>query len=122
MMVKRGALVLLLALGCGDSETAPAVTATTDGVAVELCVAPADANLIRVQASASELAVPLIFRDNEDGLTFQDPWTGGVNAQPDGSRCYTLDNLDPIPSELSVGVFTDGPVGDFAFTVPVAAP
>lgn len=121
-MVKRGALVLLLALGCGDSETAPAVTATTDGVAVELCVAPADANLIRVQASASELAVPLIFRDNEDGLTFQDPWTGGVNAQPDGSRCYTLDNLDPIPSELTVGVFTDGSVGSFSFTVPVAAP
>lgn len=115
-------LVLVVFACSGDSETAPEVAATGFGTDVELCVSSVGPAILRVQASSAELEPTLIFRDNEDGLSFQAPWTGTRNDAADSSRCYSLSNLDPIPMELTVGVFTDGEVGSFSYAVPVVDP
>ncbi len=96
-------LLVFVFVSCGDSGTAtPEVIA--EATQNMLCVTAGGSSLAHVEASSDELEPALVFRDTEDGLTFNPPWSGDARGERDGLRCYSLWNLDPIPDELMVNV------------------
>lgn len=115
LTTQRAALGLSLLVACGDSAMAtPEVFA--EATQNMLCVTAGGSSLTSVQASSEDLEPSLIFRDAEDGLTFNPPWSGSASGELDGLRCYSLLNLDrgnpyfhqETPDELLVEVVVGG--------------